>query len=59
MKAKKETLSEIRKDQQETAEAVNEALAEKGNGRPAAKVHAELRKKYFHHRRPKHRSVGI
>jgi uroporphyrinogen III methyltransferase/synthase len=32
-------------DRTETTEAVNEALAEKGEGRPAAEVHAELRKK--------------
>jgi PHD/YefM family antitoxin component YafN of YafNO toxin-antitoxin module len=30
-----------------TLEAVNEALAEEGDGRPAAEVHAELRKKHF------------
>ena len=35
------------KDQMETIQAVNEALAEEGEGRPAAEVHAELRKKYF------------
>ena len=33
------------KDQLETVQAVNEALAEEGEGRPAAEVHAELRKK--------------
>jgi hypothetical protein len=36
----------------ETVQAVNEALAEKGEGRPAAKVHADLRKKYFGLPRP-------
>ena len=35
------------KDQMETVQAVNEALAEKGEGRPASEVHRELRKKYF------------
>ena len=35
------------KEQLETIEAVNEALAEDGEGRPAAEVHAELRKKHF------------
>jgi uroporphyrinogen III methyltransferase/synthase len=35
------------KDQMETIEAVNEALAENGEGRPAAEVHAELRKKIY------------
>ena len=40
------------KDQVETAQAVNEALAEKGEGRPAAKVHADIRKKYFDLPRP-------
>jgi hypothetical protein len=40
------------KDQVESLQSVNEALAEKGEGRPAAKVHAELRKKYFGLRRP-------
>ncbi len=35
------------KERMETIEAVNEALAEEGEGRPAAEVHAELRKKYF------------
>jgi len=34
-------------DQIETVRAVNEALAEEGEGRPAAEVHAELRKRYF------------
>ena len=34
-------------DRIETIEAVNEALAEEGEGRPAAEVHAELRKRYF------------
>jgi uroporphyrinogen III methyltransferase/synthase len=33
------------KDRIETIEAVNEALAEVGKGRPAAEVHAEMRKK--------------
>jgi hypothetical protein len=32
-------------DELETIEAVNEALAEEGEGRPAAEVHAEIRKK--------------
>jgi hypothetical protein len=32
-------------DQAETIEAVNEALAEEGEGRPASEVHAEIRKK--------------
>jgi hypothetical protein len=40
------------KDQIETIEAVNEALAEEGEGRPAAEVHAELRKKHFGVPRP-------
>jgi PHD/YefM family antitoxin component YafN of YafNO toxin-antitoxin module len=40
------------KDRVETLHAVSEALAEKGEGRPAAKVHAELRKKYFGLPRP-------
>ena len=40
------------KDRMETAEAVNEALAEQGEGRPAAEVHAELRKKHFGLPRP-------
>ncbi|MGA2984257.1 MAG: type II toxin-antitoxin system Phd/YefM family antitoxin [Terriglobia bacterium] len=40
------------KDRMETVEAVNEALAEQGEGRPAAEVHAELRKKYFGLPRP-------
>jgi PHD/YefM family antitoxin component YafN of YafNO toxin-antitoxin module len=35
------------KDRMETIEAVNEALAEEGEGRPAVEVHAELRKKHF------------
>ena len=35
------------KDRVETIEAVNAALAEEGEGRPAAIVHAELRKKHF------------
>ncbi|PYV16941.1 MAG: prevent-host-death protein [Acidobacteria bacterium] len=35
------------KDRIETVEAVNEALAEPGQGRPAAQVHSELRKKRF------------
>jgi len=35
------------KDRMETIEAVNQALAEEGDGRPAEDVHAELRKKYF------------
>ena len=33
------------KDRMGTIQAVNEVLAEEGEGRPAAKVHAELRKK--------------
>ncbi len=36
----------------ETVEAVNEALAEEGEGRPAEQVHAELRKKHFGVSRP-------
>jgi hypothetical protein len=40
-------------DQIETIEAVNEALAEEGEGRAAAEVHAELRKKHFGLPRPK------
>ena len=40
------------KDRMETVEAVNEALAEEGEGRPAAEVHSELRKKYFGLPRP-------
>lgn len=35
------------KDRIETVEAVDEALAEKGDGRPAEEVHAELRQKHF------------
>jgi PHD/YefM family antitoxin component YafN of YafNO toxin-antitoxin module len=35
------------KDRMETIEAVNEALAEEGEGRSVAEVHAELRKKHF------------
>jgi uroporphyrinogen III methyltransferase/synthase len=38
------------KDQMETIEAVNEALAENGDCRPAAEVHAELRKKIYPNR---------
>ena len=40
------------KDLVETTQAVNEALAEEGEGRPAAEVHAELREKYFGLSRP-------
>lgn len=40
------------KDRIETIEAVNEALAEEGEGRPAAEVHTELRKRYFGAPRP-------
>jgi PHD/YefM family antitoxin component YafN of YafNO toxin-antitoxin module len=40
------------KDRMETIEAVNEALAEEGEGRSAAEVHAELRKKHFGVPRP-------
>ena len=40
------------KDRIETIEAVNEALAEEGEGRPAGEVHAELRKRYFGAPRP-------
>ena len=40
------------KDQMETVEAVNEALAEESPGRSAAEVHAELRKKHFGVPRP-------
>jgi len=39
-------------DEKETVEAVNEALAEEGEGRPAADVHAELRSKHFTSRPP-------
>jgi PHD/YefM family antitoxin component YafN of YafNO toxin-antitoxin module len=39
-------------DRLETAEAVREALSEEGEGRPAAKVHAELRQKHFGVSRP-------
>ena len=39
-------------DRIETMEAVNEALAEEGEGRPAAEVHTELRKRYFGAPRP-------
>jgi hypothetical protein len=35
------------KDRFETIEAVNEGLAEMGEGRPAQQVHAQLRKKHF------------
>ncbi len=35
-----------------TIEAVNEALAEKGESRPAEQVHAALRKKHFGLSRP-------
>ena len=38
---------EVWKDRVETIEAVNEALAEEGEGKPAEEVHAELRKKHF------------
>ncbi len=40
------------KDRLETIEAVNEALAEDGEGRPAERVHAQLRKKHFGVSRP-------
>jgi|SRR5271157_5024470 len=40
------------KDRIETVEAVNEALAEAGEGRPAQEVHAEVRKKHFGVSRP-------
>jgi PHD/YefM family antitoxin component YafN of YafNO toxin-antitoxin module len=40
------------KDRIETIEAVNEALAEPGEGRPAAQVHSELRKNRFGVSRP-------
>jgi hypothetical protein len=33
-------------------EAVNEALAEEGEGRPAAEVHTESRKRFFGAPRP-------
>lgn len=39
-------------DRIETIEAVNEALAEPDEGRPAAQVHTELRKKRFGVSRP-------
>ena len=35
------------KDRVETVEAVNEALAEEGEGRPAPEVHDEIRRKHF------------
>jgi PHD/YefM family antitoxin component YafN of YafNO toxin-antitoxin module len=35
------------KDRLETMEAMNEALAEEAEGRPAKPVHAQLRKKHF------------
>jgi PHD/YefM family antitoxin component YafN of YafNO toxin-antitoxin module len=40
------------KDRLETIEAVNEALAEEAEGRPAEPVHAQLRKKHFVVSRP-------
>lgn len=40
------------KDRLETTEAVNEALAEEGEGRAAQEVHAELRQKHFGASRP-------
>jgi PHD/YefM family antitoxin component YafN of YafNO toxin-antitoxin module len=40
------------KDSLETVAAVNEALAEKGAGRPASEVHRELRQKRFGARTP-------
>ncbi len=40
------------KERLETIEAVNEALAEEGEGRPAAEVHSDLRKRYFGAPRP-------
>jgi PHD/YefM family antitoxin component YafN of YafNO toxin-antitoxin module len=40
------------KDRIEAVEAVNEALAEAGEGRPAREVHSELRKKRFGVSRP-------
>jgi PHD/YefM family antitoxin component YafN of YafNO toxin-antitoxin module len=39
-------------DRFETMEAVNEALAEESEGRPAEQVHAQLRKKRFGVSRP-------
>jgi len=45
-------------DQIETIEAVNEDLAEEGEGRPAAEVRAELRKKYFTSRPTRQRPIG-
>ena len=35
------------KDRLETIEAVEQALSEEGEGRPAREVHAELRRKHF------------
>ncbi len=40
------------KDRLETFQAVNEALAEESEGRPAEQVHAELRNKHFGVSRP-------
>lgn len=40
------------KDRLETFQAVHEALAEEGEGRPAEQVHAELRNKHFGVSRP-------
>lgn len=40
------------KDRFETIEAVNEALSEEGEGRPAEQVHAQMRKKHFGVSRP-------
>ena len=40
------------KDRLETVEAVNEALSEPGEGRPAAQVHVELRASRFGVSRP-------
>lgn len=40
------------KDRMETIEAIDEALAEEGEGRPAKEVHAEIRKKHFGLPRP-------
>jgi len=40
------------KERLEAVEAVREALAEEGEGRPAQEVHAELRRKHFGLSRP-------
>jgi prevent-host-death family protein len=40
------------KERLETVQAVEEALSEKGEGRPAREVHAQLRQKHFGVSRP-------